>query len=88
MEKRTDMARQGRIIRASEIGQYTFCARAWWLSQIQGIPSTNTRALAQGEAVHQRHGWAVWTAGALRRAAMVFLIIAVVIVIAAALGIL
>ncbi|MCL5997356.1 MAG: hypothetical protein M1546_15055 [Chloroflexi bacterium] len=88
MEKRTGGTRQGRIIRASEIGQYTFCARAWWLSQIRGVPSTNTHALAQGEAVHQRHGRAVWTAGALRIVAFVFLIVAVVIVIAAVLGIL
>jgi CRISPR/Cas system-associated exonuclease Cas4 (RecB family) len=54
-----------RVIRASEIGQYEFCARAWWLGSVMGMPSTNTRELAEGEAAHRRHGRAVWASRAL-----------------------
>jgi hypothetical protein len=79
---------RGRVIRASEIGQYKFCARAWWLGYIKGVPSTNTRELAQGEAVHQRHGRVVWTASALRVLAVVLILIAVVLALAAVLGML
>jgi hypothetical protein len=69
-----------RIIRASEIGQYKFCARAWWLGSVMGVPSTNTRELARGEAVHQKHGRAVWAAGTLRVLALALVILAILIV--------
>jgi hypothetical protein len=67
-----------RVIRASELGQYKYCARAWWLGSIRGVPSTNTRQLAQGEAVHQQHGRTVWAAGMLRWVALALLLFAVV----------
>lgn len=52
-----------RLIRASEVGQYTYCARGWWLNVVQGRPIERTR-LAAGTEAHARHGqrvrWAVW----------------------------
>jgi CRISPR/Cas system-associated exonuclease Cas4 (RecB family) len=66
------------VIRASEIGQYAYCARAWWLGNVMGLPSSNTREMAQGEAVHRQHGQAVWWAGALRVIAIALLVIAIV----------
>ncbi|HEY3289155.1 MAG TPA: hypothetical protein VGK87_03415 [Anaerolineae bacterium] len=75
--------RSGRVIRASEIGQYAYCARAWWLSSVKGVPSINTREMAQGEATHQRHGRLVWTAAVLRLAALVLAAVAVLLVAAA-----
>ena len=52
-----------RLIRASEVGQYTYCARGWWLNVVQGRPIERTRLTAGTEA-HARHGqrvrWAVW----------------------------
>ena len=53
------MEEQDEIIRASEIGMYAFCARAWWLGQVQGYHSTNVMALRQGAAEHRGHGRAV-----------------------------
>ena len=44
------------IIRASELGQYAFCAQAWWLSRVEGVPSANTREIDAGAATHERHG--------------------------------
>jgi hypothetical protein len=65
------------IIRASEIGQYTFCARAWWLGRIKGYRPTNLESLQQGTAYHISHGRAVKGAYALRRLAIALLILAV-----------
>ena len=70
-----------RVIRASEIGQYPFCARAWWLGNVKNVPSTNTRELAAGEAAHRRHGLTVWASRAL-------VILAVVLVVLALIGLL
>lgn len=44
------------IIRASEIGEYVYCARSWWLRQVQGAASRNVAALAAGRDAHDRHG--------------------------------
>ncbi|MDH7487555.1 MAG: hypothetical protein QHJ81_14930 [Anaerolineae bacterium] len=42
--------------RASEVGQYTYCARAWWLGVVQGVPPANLEALEGGQLAHRRHG--------------------------------
>jgi len=67
---------QARIIRASEIGQYKYCAKAWWLGSVMGVPSANTRELAQGDMTHRRHGQGVWLAVALRWLAMGLIVLA------------
>jgi hypothetical protein len=43
-------------IRASEISSYVYCRRAWWLQQIRGFESQNSRQLREGERFHKRHG--------------------------------
>ena len=63
-----------RVIRASEIAEYVFCHRAWWLHQVQGETSANTRELAAGTARHARHGWQVSLASALRVLALLLLL--------------
>ncbi len=65
-----------RTIRASEIGAYLFCKRAWWY-QNQGTPSENLVELAGGSAYHRRHGRQVLRAGALRFAGWVVLLLAI-----------
>jgi len=65
-----------RIIRASEIGQYVFCAQAWWLGSVEGHPPANQQELAAGEMAHSRHGWRVRTALVLRRLAYGVLVLA------------
>ena len=42
------------IIRASELGEYVYCARAWWLRRVQGVPSQNVAALHSGQRAHDR----------------------------------
>jgi hypothetical protein len=54
-----------RTIRASEIGAYLYCQRAWWY-QIQGFQSQNDSLMAGGTEFHQRHGREILTIGCLR----------------------
>ena len=67
-----------RVIRASEVGQYKFCARAWWLDRVMGNPSTNRSALEDGEAAHRWHGRTVWAVRVLTLAALVLVALALI----------
>ncbi len=67
-----------RIIRASEIGAFLYCQRAWWY-QRQGVQSENQSELAAGSELHERHGRAVMTGSCLRTLAYIILLLAVVI---------
>jgi len=68
-----------RVIRASEIGQYTYCAHAWWLGSVQELPSSHQQEMADGEAAHQRHGRGVRVTTQLARLAYVLLALATIL---------
>lgn len=57
------------MISASEIGQYVYCPRAWWLARVEGRSSENTEELTYGQNAHRRHGRAVGATRAWQRAA-------------------
>lgn len=44
------------MIRASEVGEYVFCARAWWLHRVQGVEPDGQERRAVGTARHRAHG--------------------------------
>ena len=67
-----------RILRASEIGAYLFCQRAWWY-QRQGTASENQAALDSGTELHERHGRKVMVAGCQRALAYGLLLAALVL---------
>lgn len=65
------------VIRASEVGRYAFCARAWWLGSVKGVPSNLREEMAAGEAAHRRHGQRVRASVTLRRTAYLILALAI-----------
>ncbi|WP_420631277.1 hypothetical protein [Candidatus Leptofilum sp.] len=67
-------------IRASEIGNYLYCRRSWWLKRSRGVATQNVREIAQGERHHRQHGQRVQQSLWLRRAAyaLIFVVVALV----------
>jgi len=76
------MGQNDPVIRASEISQYAFCARAWWLGRVRGYRSTNLAAMQQGEARHRVHGRAVESYHRLRWLAVALLSLAAILIVA------
>ena len=70
-----------RVIRASEIGQYDFCAKAWWLGSIEGVQPSNVRELQAGAAAHAEHGRQVRRAAQMQLAAIVLVGIGVIVLV-------
>jgi hypothetical protein len=68
-----------RVIRASEIGRYVYCAHAWWLGSVQGLPSAHEREMAAGKATHVHHGRRVRTSLRLNRVAVAVLLMAALV---------
>jgi CRISPR/Cas system-associated exonuclease Cas4 (RecB family) len=66
------------VIRASDIGSYLYCRRAWWYRK-QGVESENRAELAAGTDLHRRHGRKVLAASLLRGLAMFLLLVALVL---------
>jgi hypothetical protein len=67
-----------RTIKASEVGSFLFCERAWWYHR-QDVSSENVTEMAAGTEIHYGHGRVVMLAGCLRTLATIFLLGAVVL---------
>lgn len=67
------MANRNRVIKASELSKYGYCARSWWLESVQGETPANQEDLRRGTAAHAQHGRMVWGAGITRAAAIALL---------------
>jgi hypothetical protein len=73
------MSDRGKLIRASEVGEYIFCARAWRL-RLEGYEPTHGRhARETGTAWHLRHGKSVRRARRLRLIAACAIFLAAVV---------
>lgn len=51
------------MIRASEVGEYVYCARAWWLRRVAGLQPEGQALRAMGSARHAAHGRLVAMSG-------------------------
>ncbi len=65
-----DKQRKQRVIRASEIGEYSYCSRAWWYRHVVKLAppheSEQRGRFARGQEAHARHGRSVSRALTLR----------------------
>ena len=68
-------------IRASEVGTYLYCARAWFYSH-KGIESANQVEMATGTELHRRHGRQVLTSRLIRSLALALLLVALALLVA------
>ncbi|NWG06019.1 MAG: hypothetical protein HXY35_04940 [Chloroflexi bacterium] len=69
------------VIRASDIGTYLYCRRAWWYRK-QGIQSSNQTELAAGTQLHVRHGRQVLASSITRNIGLLLLMVALVLLVA------
>ena len=69
-----------RVIRASEIGNYLYCRRAWKYMRKE-VPSQNVAEMAMGSEIHRQHGRKVFAAGCLRVAAYGMLLASLVLLV-------
>lgn len=65
------------VIRASEVGEYVHCNRAWWLGHVQGVENANRAVMEAGTLHHQEHGRRVWRAMMMQWAAVALFVIAI-----------
>lgn len=64
------------MIRASEVGEYVFCHRAWWLRTVEKLAPDSQARLQAGVANHHRHGLRVALSQALLIAGLGLLVVA------------
>ena len=69
------------VIRASDIGSYLYCRRAWRYRK-DGVESENQAELAAGTELHQKHGRKALSALLLRTAGLVLLLAAILLLVA------
>ena len=72
-------------VRASGMGEYVFCARAWWLRREGVTPTRGGEARAAGTRWHESHGRTVLRARRLRLVSAVCIYLALALAAALAL---
>ena len=61
-----------RFVTSSELGEYVFCHRAWWLRAVRGATTVEQgERFRAGRGAHRRHGAALRWARLLAAAAAV-----------------
>ena len=69
------------IIRASEIGSYLYCRRAWHYRK-KGVESENQAELAAGTDIHHQHGRKVIASSLSRTLGLLLSMTAIVLLVA------
>ncbi|MBI3960792.1 MAG: hypothetical protein HY328_18430 [Chloroflexi bacterium] len=73
------MTKDRSLVRASDIGAWAFCNRAWWLAHVQHAEHENPAALSLGDDLHAAHGQAVTQADRLQRVGLLLLAAGVIL---------
>lgn len=78
----TEWPRTERFLSASELGEYAYCRRAWWLRAVRGVTTEQqgTR-FSGGHAAHRRHAWSLWWARALGWLALLLVVLAIALLV-------
>lgn len=74
------MSKDRSTVRASDVGSWTFCNRAWWLARIQKVAHRNPAQLKQGNASHLQHGQTVRRADSWQRCGRALIVFALCLV--------
>jgi hypothetical protein len=74
------MAKDRSLVRASDIGSWAYCRRAWYLAQVRGVSHSRPDVLQQGTQAHNRHGQQVRRAGQMQRIGLWLVIIGALMV--------
>jgi len=69
------------VIRASEIGNYLYCHRAWRYRK-DGVESENKAEMAAGTELHRQHGRKTLSAVLLRILSLILLLLAILLLVA------
>uniref|UniRef100_A0A7C1FQE7 Uncharacterized protein n=1 Tax=Caldilinea aerophila TaxID=133453 RepID=A0A7C1FQE7_9CHLR len=72
------------LVRASEIGLWAYCHRAWWLASMQGAVHQNPQRLTRGAEQHAFHGEQTLQAQRIQRIGLWLFLLALILLIAAA----
>ncbi len=72
------MTKERSLVRASDIGAWAFCRRAWYLAHVRHVAHARPEVLTRGTAAHNQHGQQVRRAGTMQRIGL-WLVIASVI---------
>ena len=67
-----------KVIRASDVGAYLYCARAWWYRR-KGIESANQDEMTAGTELHHLHGRRIIASTLIRTLASILLLVALVL---------
>jgi hypothetical protein len=73
------MSQNRSLVRASDIGLWAYCHRAWWLAKVKGAAHANPDRLDAGTASHLRHGTQVARADTLMRMGLVLIVLALLV---------
>lgn len=68
-------------IRASEIGDYVYCRRSWWLRRVRSVAPINQAQLQAGVEHHRQHNALLYRSILVRRVALVVLFLAVAVLV-------
>jgi hypothetical protein len=74
------MSKDRSLVRASDIGAWTYCHRAWWLAEVKDTPHGDPLLLQQGNVTHVTHGRQVAAAYRLRQIGLLLIALGLILV--------